>query len=341
MEPKVSIIILNWNGWKDTIKCLESLFKVSYPNYNVILIDNNSTDNSIKMIRQYCTNKLKFKEKVYFNAKESAKLWEYFIGEVNNLNPKKNSSHLKFTIIKNDRNYGFAEGNNIGMRYALKNLDPNYILLLNNDTVVDKEFLNEMIKAIKNKQEIGFVGPKVYYYNYNGRRDIINFAGGRLNLLKGSTRHIGIAESDRRQYDQIKKVDYVEGSCILIKREVLEKVGLMDTRYFAYWEENDLCMRGLKQNYFCLYVPKAKIWHKVSCSSKGTIKIYYLTRNRFWFTKKYAKKSQYTFFIAYFFLFEFWFKCVSIVYHRNKTAIKPFIKGIKDGLIHEKITSKE
>ena len=337
MEPKVTIIILNWNGWHDTIECLESLYQIEYTNYDVIVVDNKSEDDSLNKIQTYCEGKLKVNSK-FFDHEPNNKpieIYEYFQEELEHLKPNPKNSHLisnkKLTIIKNDENYGFAKGNNIGMRYALKNLDPDYILLLNNDTVVDKNFLDEMIKNSE-IPEIGFIGPKIYYYNYNGRNDFINFAGGRLNLLNGSAKHIGIGEIDNGQYDQTKKVDYVEGSCILIKKEVLYEVGLLDAGYFAYWEEIDLCMRGLKQNYFSLYVPNSKIWHKISSSSDEVTKIYYLTRNSLWFTKKYAKNTQYVLFIVYFLLFEFWFKCLFYaLYHKDKSFIS-FIKGVKDGI---------
>ena len=190
-----------------------------------------------------------------------------------------------------------------------------------------------MINSMQKYPKIGFAGPKTYYYNYNGRKDVINFAGGHLNLFKGSTKHIGIGEIDKGQYDQIKKVDYVEGSCFLIKKEVLKEVGLLNNQYFAYWEENDLCMRGLKQNYSSLYIYKAKIWHKVSSSSKRTTTIYYLTRNRIWFIRKYASKIQNIVFFSYFFLFEFWPKSIYYVfYYQNKKLFHAFFEGIKDGI---------
>jgi len=109
-NPKVAIIIVNWDGWEDTIECLESLYRIDYPNYEIIIIDNHSQDDSVRRIKDYSEGK-------------------------------------ELTIIENEDNYGFAEGNNIGIRYALKYLKPKYILLLNNDTVVDKDFLKELISA--------------------------------------------------------------------------------------------------------------------------------------------------------------------------------------------------
>lgn len=124
----VAIIILNWNGWKDTIECLKSLNNLNYKNYEVIVVDNGSTDNSVEKIKEYIENKPKFK------------------------------------LIANEKNLGFAGGNNIGIRYALNN-EFEYILLLNNDTVVDENFLKPMVELLESSDDIGFVGPKTYFYD--------------------------------------------------------------------------------------------------------------------------------------------------------------------------------
>ena len=87
-------------------------------------------------------------------------------------------------LIKNDKNYGFAEGNNIGIRYALKSLNPTYILLLNNDTVVDNHFLTELVKTGESNDKIAVVGPKTYFYDFNGKNDVIWSVGGTIDLSR-------------------------------------------------------------------------------------------------------------------------------------------------------------
>jgi len=340
MNPKVAIIILNWNGWEDTIECLESLYQITYPNYDVIVVDNGSEDDSIEKIKEYCEGKIKVESKFFEYSSENKpiKYIEYTREEAEAGGGKEKEiadlpSNRRMIIIKNEKNYGFAEGNNIGMRYALKALNPDYILLLNNDTVVDKEFLGELVKVGERDEKIGIVGPKIYYYDFNSRIDIINFAGGKFSMWKGQPYHIGINEVDRRQYDKIKEVDYVEGSCLLTRREVLDKIGLFDPSYFAYWEENDLCMRGSKAGYKSVYVPKSKIWHKVSSSANSGMKIYYLTRNRFRFVKKYATKLQVISFLLYFLGFQFWLTSgIFLIYHREVKDFVYFFKGIVDGV---------
>ena len=343
MMPKVAIIILNWNGWKDTIECLESVYQITYPNYDVIVVDNGSKDDSVRKIKEYCEGKIKVKSKFFEYDPNNKPIYvlEYTREEAEkggNFRREKYFSKLpsdrKLRLILNEKNYGFAEGNNIGIRYALKALNPDYILLLNNDTVVDRNFLTELVKVAESDERIGIAGPKIYYYGYRGRTDVINFAGGKLSIWRGQTSHIGIKEIDKGQYDKIREVDYVEGSCLLIKTNTLSKVGLLDPNYFVYWEENDLCIRCRRVGYRVIYVPKAKIWHKIS-SSSGKVsfyRIYYLTRNRFLFMKKYSTKAQLLLSLFYFFGFEFWIRSsIYILYYLSVRAFIYFLKGVLDG----------
>lgn len=251
MFPKVSIIILNWNGKEDTIECLESLKHIRYPNYEILLVDNGSTDGSVEC----------FKEK-----------------------------YPKIEIIENKKNLGFAEGNNVGIRKVMER-STNYILLLNNDTVVDPEFLGELVKVADSDPKIGIVGAKIYYYEYNGKKDILNFAGGQINFFKGETYHIGLNNTDKGQYDYLRTVQYIEGSCMLIKKDVIRDIGVLDPDYFAYWEETDYCVRTLNKGYSIYYVPNAKIWHKIGASTKkdnNMLYLYLMTRNRILFMRKNA-----------------------------------------------------
>jgi len=183
MFPIVSIIILNWNGWEDTLECLESLYQINYSNYEIMVIDNGSEDNSIEKIRKYCEGSLKVKSPFfeYSNVNKSLKLFEYDENDFIDLEIVKEYKNLrapdKLILLKNRKNYGYAEGNNIGIEFTLKNIKSDYVLILNNDTVVEQNFLNEMIEIAESNEKVGCVGSKVYYYNYKGRKDVISFAG--------------------------------------------------------------------------------------------------------------------------------------------------------------------
>ena len=168
MNPKVSIITLNWNGWKDTIECLESLYQITYPNYDIIVVDNGSKDESTAKLEIYCEGEIKVESKFfeYSGENKPIKIIGYTREEAEAGGGKENEvaglpSNRKLILIKNEKNYGFAEGNNSGMRYALKALNPEYVLLLNNDTVVDKEFLGVLVKAGMSYERIGICGAKL------------------------------------------------------------------------------------------------------------------------------------------------------------------------------------
>ena len=141
---------------------------------------------------------------------------------------------------------GFAEGNNIGIRYALNKLDPDYIMLLNNDTVVDKEFLFEMLEVSESNNEIGIVGPKIYFYNEPNR---IWFAKGKISWKFSRGLNIGYNEIDNKRQDDIAEVEYVSGCAFLIKEEVINSIGLLDKRFFLYFEEIDWTLRAAELGY--------------------------------------------------------------------------------------------
>ena len=223
--PKVSIIILNWNGLKDTIECLESLKKISYPNYKVIVVDNASSGNDVEVLR------VTYGDYVH--------------------------------IVSNEKNYGYAEGNNIGMRYALGN-NCDYVLLLNNDTVVDTDFLSELVRVAESDQKIGIEAGKVYYYDSPNRLQTV---GGKVNWWLGRLRHYGEVD-DTGQFDQVTERDWVYATAMLIKRQVMETISLLDPAFFFGIEEYDYCTSTTRAGFKVVYVPTSKVWHKGGDSRK-------------------------------------------------------------------------
>lgn len=227
--PKVSIIIVNWNGWRDTIECLKSLQAINYPNFEVILVDNGSTDDSIS-----------------------------------NLKPITSVLKYKATLIEIGKNLGFSGGNNIGIKYALEN-NADYLLFLNNDTAVEPEFLKKLIKTGESDAKIGIIGPKIYYFDEPNR---IWSAGGNMNWFGGNTQLGGDqVETELPQNIMPKNIELVSGCAMLIKKEVLEKTRFLYEPYFLYYEDVDFCLRARKAGYGCVIVFDAKIWHKISRST--------------------------------------------------------------------------
>lgn len=336
--PRLVIVILNWNGWEDTVECLESLFQINYPNYNVIVVDNASEDDSIEKIKNYAggIQRLESNYFLYDSSNKPLKMFEY-TNEESELLPINESSNTEFILtqnlilLKNNKNYGFAEGNNIGIRFALKNLDPQYVLLLNNDTVVDKNFLVKLVEFAENNSVIGVIGPKILYYD---TPDKFQVTSTEINFWRGTSYLIGDGEIDHGQYDKIKKTDYVPGSCFLAKREVIDKVGLFNSDYYLYWEEADYCMRANKLGYKCIYYPHTKIWHKASNSTNKVsgLLTYYMTRNMFWFMKEHADRLHNVMFILFFVGLKFWYVNINFLYKKRYENIPFFLKGIKDGV---------
>jgi GT2 family glycosyltransferase len=320
--PCVSIIILNWNGWEDTIECLESLFENIYKNYNVVLIDNGSKNESANKLMEFCSLhynshlKYDYEENIYMDI-------EYFYG---------NSYNVDLFFISLKENFGFAEGNNIGIKFALSNLNSKYLLFLNNDTIVDKTFLVELENSINRNSSVGFAGPKVMFYD---RKEIIQYTGGgKINFFLGEAPPQNSGKEDNKKYDSSFNIDYVGGACLLCKTNVIKSIGYFDPNYFAYWEEVDLCYRGKKLGFSSFYVPSAKIWHKVSQSAGNYTSKYYITRNSIYFMKKYANLLNGCIFIIYCIGIKFWKELfISIFIKRDKSLFKAYLKGTFDGIV--------
>jgi len=338
-RPRVSIVVLNWNGWEDTIECLESLFQINYPNFDVILVDNTSEDDSLEKIRDYCSGHLPVKSS-FFNYNSHNKpitVYEYYDTFKKDKKPLKNENltNKHITLIKNSENRGFPGGNNVGIKFALEFFDPDYILLLNNDTVVDENFLGELIKNGDSRDDVGILGPKIYFYD---EPQTIWSAGCKISWKLSRGIQIGTNETDKGQYDEIKEVEYVSGSAFLIKTETIKRIGLMDEEYFLYFEESDWTLRANQEGFKSLYVPTSHIWHKVSRSGGGIsnpIGLYYITRNRWIFMRKWAGKEDYWVFIICQILWAIIFPIPLSVYYKNFKLLRQYYKGLLNGLYYK------
>lgn len=250
MAAKVAIIIVNWNGWKDSLECLESLRGVKHPDFSVYMVDNGSADGS------------------------QSKLADF------------KSSTFGYQLIQNSANLGFAGGNNVGIKKALED-GAEFILLLNNDTIVSPNFLALLVSAANSDSAIGIVGPKIYFsegITAVAGLQRIWFGGGKLNWLKTRGYHLDYDRTDtlsQSASDEILNTDYITGCCMLVKREAIEKIGLLSEDYFLYYEDVDWCLRVRQAGYKIAYVPGAFIWHKISRSANAGSPqyVYYHSRN--------------------------------------------------------------
>ena len=227
--PNVAVIVLTWNGKELTLDCLRSFARVTTPNLHILVVDNGSADDTVAAVRA--------------------------LGDA------------RVMTIENRANLGFAAGNNTGIRHALDH-GADFILLLNNDTIVDPAAVDHLLAAMARESDVGIAGPKIYYFE---PRDRIWFAGGEVSMWRGTARHIGIRETDRGQHDAARDVDYVSGCALLARREVFDRVGMLDAGYRAYFEDVDLCARAERAGFRIRYVPTARVWHRISASTGGQL----------------------------------------------------------------------
>jgi GT2 family glycosyltransferase len=333
MKPNVSIIILNWNGYEDTLECLESLYQIDYPNYNVIVVDNGSEDDSIKIIKDYCAGKIKIGSDffdydinnkpidIYEFCEENSEVITCISNQFFN-----NNNHNKLILIKNNKNYGFAEGNNIAIKFVINNLNSDYILLLNNDTVTESNFLEKLVSIGTNDTNVGIIGPNIYYYD---SPNLLQSSGAEINWNKGSSRLLNNLDSKN-----VVEVDYVSGCALLAKTELFSKIGFLNSEYFAYWEEADFCIRAINKGYKVINISNSKVYHKISSSTgKKGVYHYYMRRNMFWFMKQHASLNQRVSFFAYYFLFKIWVDSFSLfIYKKDINSVFYLLKGTLDGL---------
>jgi len=258
---KVAIVILHFTNKNLTVQCLESIKKL------------NTKDLILETI-------------------------------IVNNNPKENLEDLKkkfsdFVFLEAGRNLGFAGGNNLGIKQALKD-GADFVFIINNDTILDKNLLVRLIKVASLNDESGIFGPKIYFapgyefhkekYKPSDQGKVIWYAGGLIDWQNVLASHRGVDEVDKGQYDEQKETDFVSGCAMFVKREVFEKIGLLDQRYFLYWEDVEFCQRAKKARFKVIYTPQAKLWHLNASSSVvgGPLQDYYITRNRMLFGMKYA-----------------------------------------------------
>jgi len=278
--PKVSIIILNWNGLEDTIECLESLKKITYPNYGIIVVDNGSSGNDVQVLRERYQDYIR--------------------------------------IIQNEENYGFAKGNNVGIRYALdKGVD--YVLVLNNDTVVAPTFLDELVSCCEKDHKVGAVGPKLYYYDNPARVQ-----------LPELYEKVGDAPAD---------METLSGVAFLVGRDVWEQVGLLDEVFYpAYCEDRDFFERLKEHGYIIVCVPASKVYHKMSATARRypDLALYLIVKYNFLLARRRRINQSYIASFEHLVRNTFVYSVVSLRAAVERKSIRPvlmFTRGMTEGVI--------
>ncbi|WP_298651192.1 glycosyltransferase family 2 protein [uncultured Proteiniphilum sp.] len=228
--------------------------------------------------------------------------------------------------IRSEKNLGFAGGNNLGIRQAVGN----YLFFLNNDTVLRDNSLHYLVETMQMDPKIGGASPKILFNDACGH---IQFAGYTpLSEITIRNQTIGFNESDNGQYDTLSRTPYLHGAAMLVKREVIEKVGLMPECYFLYYEELDWSTQITKAGYELVYEPRACIYHSESNSTgkESPLKIYYLTRNRLLYTQRNRTRKSRTLSIAYQVLVAYPKNVLKFVIRLKIPLAKACIKGCMD-----------
>lgn len=271
---RVYILILNWNGWLDTIECLESVFRLDYPDFRVIVCDNDSSDDSIERIRGWAAGELQVAvpEHNPLHSMSQPPVWKPIpVAEYDRAGAETGGitdDAARLVLIRTGGNLGFAGGNNVGLRYALTRGDFDFVWLLNNDTVVKPDALTWQVRRMEERSDAGICGTLMPYYS---DPDIIWTAGGgTFNrwLAKSCSLDDRIPVSAASHRDEVeRRMDYVAGASMLVSKPFLRDVGLMWEGYFLYFEEPDWCFRGRRQGYSLVYSDRSVVYHKVGIST--------------------------------------------------------------------------
>lgn len=236
--PKVCAIVLNYNGGELTKDCLTSVYHSDYLNCEVVVVDNNSQDGSFELAKKYFS-----------------------------------SAHF----IKNEKNIGFAGGNNIAIRFALEKF-ADYIFLLNNDATVEKNAISKLVDFAEKNKEAGICSPIIY--NQSGK---IWFSGGKIKWLTMKSIHIAKILSNEPY-----ETEFISGCAMLIKKDIFREIGLLDDRYFLYYEDDDFCVQARKKGFKCMVVPQARARHFEKSEENLENKVYWLVLSGLIFFKKHT-----------------------------------------------------
>lgn len=283
--PLVYAVILSWNRQDDTLECIESLLENDYARLRILVVDNASTDGTAVAIQER------------FPSVE---------------------------VVTNDENLGFAEGNNVAIRYAMGRY-VDYILLLNDDTVAAKDMVSGLVAVADTDPRIGVLTPKIYFHDDRSR---IWSAGGARPLFMPGIKSIGFGKRDSPAYARQRDVDYTTACAVMVRATVFRDVGLFDPTYFMYHEDFDFSERVRRNGYRIVYVPQARVWHKEPLSTRNACptRWYHLAKSSVPFCLRYSRLPyvSLTLYVGWLILRE------SV--KGNFVAAKPCLRGMRDGL---------
>jgi len=306
---KIASIILTYNDFEKTKKSINSLIESNLSKsieHFIIVIDNGSSDKYLEGLKNLQKDCSKFEK-------------------------------IKFTF--NKKNLGYGGGNNIGISYALEDIQADAILLINNDAYLEKNTLNELINFLFSDPNIGIVGPTICYY---GNKDKIWHGGGFFKILKMGIINFG----KNKSFDEISKmqpieVDFINLCVALIKKEVFEKIGFLDHNFFLYYDDTDFCYRAKKAGFKLIYIPHLRAYHDIDeiyISRATPTRLYYLARSYFIFVKKHFNIILIFYSLILFIFLYIPFRIIQMI-KGKQPILKGLLfhfKGARDGLFFQK-----
>lgn len=288
---KISVILVNYNGKKYNDKCIESILRsIISSELQVVVVDNASTDNSLELLRER---------------------W----GE-----------NSKVKIIPLDKNYGFSEANNVGIKWAERN-GCEYFLVLNNDTEVRRDTLEKMLEAQKETGAI--IVPKIVYAD---KPDTIWYAGGDFSKTIWKPLPRGVNQKDNGQYNRSEQCFFANGCSILLSREIIQKLGVLDEKFFLYYEDTEYSLRAREKKVAVWYCAEALVYHKVNGATLGNERpdnAYYITRNWLYCNQKWMSRGRFALFLCYFLFNRIAWIMIWLIMGRVPNIVST-IDGIKD-----------
>ncbi len=302
MTGKTYIVITNFTGgWPHTIECLESVYRLDYPDYQIIVVDDGSRDESVQFIIKWARGE--FNPSIPFQnplklqpLSPEARNRRPAVFHDLNFQPAEKNGQETLIVIQSSINRGFAGANNLGLQYALQMGGFEYVWLLNNDTIVERTALSHLVSRMKEKPAAGLCGSTLLYYNFPGR--VQTYGGVRFNRWTGLGKPLGCnspLQKNLSAEDIEKQMDYVYGSSMLVSKDFLLDIGLMSEEYFIYFEEIDWSMRA-RGKFTLAFAPESLVYHKAGTTVGGGYREeeknslfsdYYYFKNMIRFTRKF------------------------------------------------------
>jgi GT2 family glycosyltransferase len=296
LSERVYVVVLNWNGWEDTIECLQSLCLLEGESIKLVVCDNDSADGSLEQIRSWASGErpCRVADPRYGHLLDRPvrprQVAEWRAGQL-----ASSTGDADLILIPTGGNHGFAGGCNVGLRYVLERDDADFVWLLNNDTIVQPDALRHLLRKMKERPDIGICGSTLVYYF---EPDVVQCCGGYdFNTWTARVKTIGLCGAGSmasREAAVERKLRYVSGASAFVRIEFLEQIGLMNEQYFLYFEEIDWATRA-RGLYALGYCAESKVYHKEGRSigshrTRGSRSLFsesYLSRNRVVFMRTY------------------------------------------------------